>query len=44
MFQGYVEHGPSNTESQTAQVAALLGPGPQTYSNYAEELMKEWTS
>ena len=44
MFQGYVERGLTHTESQTAQVAALLGRAPRTYTNYAEELSKEWTS
>jgi uncharacterized protein YbjT (DUF2867 family) len=42
MFQGYVERGFSNTEFQTARVAALLGHHPRTYSSFTEELAKEW--
>jgi uncharacterized protein YbjT (DUF2867 family) len=44
MFQGYVERGFSNTEDQTARFAALLGHQPRTYSNFAAELVKEWTA
>jgi hypothetical protein len=44
MFQGYVERGFSNTEDQTARVAALLGHQPRTYSSFAEELAKEWAA
>ena len=44
MFQGYVEHGFSNTEDQTARFAALLGHPPRTYSSFAEELAKEWAA
>jgi uncharacterized protein YbjT (DUF2867 family) len=44
MFQGYVEHGFSNTEDQTARFAALLGHQPRTYSSFAEELAKEWAA
>ena len=44
MYQGYVERGFTNTESQTARVAALLGREAGKYSSYAEELMKQWTS
>src|ERR1700757_2502665 len=44
MFQGYVEHGFSNTEDQTARFAALLGHQPRTYSSFAEELTKEWAA
>jgi len=44
MFQGFVEGGFSNTEVQTAQFAALLGHEPRTYSNFAEELAKQWAA
>jgi uncharacterized protein YbjT (DUF2867 family) len=44
MFQGYVEHGFSNTEDQTARFAALLGHQPRTYSSFAEKLAKEWAA
>ena len=44
MFQGYLEHGFSNTEDQTARFAALLGHQPRTYSSFAEELAKEWAA
>jgi uncharacterized protein YbjT (DUF2867 family) len=44
MFQGFVERGFSNTEVQAAQVAALLGHQPRTYSSFAEELAKEWAA
>jgi uncharacterized protein YbjT (DUF2867 family) len=44
MFQGYVERGLSNTENQTARVAALLGHQPRTYSTFAAELAKEWAA
>ena len=44
MYQGYVERGFSNTETQTARFAALLGHQPRTYSSFAEELAKEWAA
>lgn len=44
MYQGFVEHGFSNTEYQTARFAALLGHPPRTYSSFAEELAKEWAA
>lgn len=44
MFQGYVERGLSNTEDQTARVAALLGHQPRTYSSFAAELAQEWAA
>jgi len=44
MYQGYVECGFSNTEDQTARLAALLGHQPRTYSSFAEELAKEWAA
>jgi uncharacterized protein YbjT (DUF2867 family) len=44
MFQGFVEHGFSNTEVQTAEFAALLGHEPRTYSSFAEELAREWAA
>ena len=44
MFQGYVERGFSNTEDQTARVAALLGHQPRTYCSFAAELAKEWAA
>ena len=44
MYQGYVERGFSNTEDQTARFVALLGHQPRTYSNFAEELAKEWSA
>ena len=39
-----VERGFSNTEDQTARFAALLGHQPRTYSSFAEELAREWTT
>jgi uncharacterized protein YbjT (DUF2867 family) len=44
MFQGYVERGLSNTETQTARFAALLGHQPRTYTSFATELAKEWAA
>ena len=44
MFQGYVERGLSNTDTQTARFAALLGHQPRTYSSFAAELAKEWAA
>lgn len=44
MYQGFAERGFSNTEDQTARVAALLGHQPRTYSSFAEELAREWAA
>jgi len=44
MFQGFVERGFSNTDDQAARFAALLGHQPRTYSNFAEELAREWAA
>jgi uncharacterized protein YbjT (DUF2867 family) len=44
MYQGFIERGFSNTEDQTARVAALLGHQPRTYSSFAGELAREWAA
>jgi len=44
MFQGYVERGFTSTKWQADRFAAVLGHAPRTYSEYAEELAKQWAA
>jgi len=44
MYQGFIERGFGNTEDQAARFAALLGHPPRTYSDFVQELAREWTA
>lgn len=44
MFQGYFDRGFQSTETEVAQMAALLGHAPRSYADFAEQTAASWNS